>query len=106
MDFDKLISQRAKKAAALSPEAGERILAAKAKIVAEVEAKPEQGKSKKQDGKRANGWKLRSWFVRPEVANKLKAYVNRRQEAGDEIDASDVVNAAIEDWLNCTDDQS
>lgn len=94
MDFDKLISQRAKKVAAVNPEAGERILS-----VVE-QAKPE----KKQDGKRANGWKLRSWFVRPEVASKLKAYVNRRQEAGEEIDASDVVNAAIEDWLSRTDD--
>ena len=38
MDFDKLISQRAKKAAALNPEAGERMLAAKEKVVAEVQA--------------------------------------------------------------------
>ena len=100
MDFDKLISQRAKKVAAINPEAGERILAAV------EQAKPEQNKSRKQEGKRANGWKLRSWFVRPEVANKLKAYVNRQQEVGEEIDASDVVNAAIEDWLSRKDDKS
>lgn len=50
--------------------------------------------------KRASNWTLRSWLVQPAVANKLKAHVNRRQESGEDIDASDIVNQALSAYLN------
>jgi len=44
-------------------------------------------------------WKMRAWYVKPETASRLTAYVNRQQEAGAVIDASDVVDQAITEWL-------
>lgn len=46
---------------------------------------------------------LRAWYVRPETADRLKAYVNRRQESGEAIDASDVVEQALQDWFDTPD---
>jgi hypothetical protein len=47
-------------------------------------------------------WKMRAWYVRPETAKRLAAYVNRQQEAGAKLDASDVVDQAISAWLDKT----
>ena len=47
-----------------------------------------------------SSWKMRAWFVRPDTASRLRAYVNRQQEAGEAIDASDVVDEAITAWLD------
>lgn len=44
-------------------------------------------------------WKMRAWYVKPETANLLTVYVNRQQEAGSTIDASDVVDQAIVEFL-------
>ena len=43
---------------------------------------------------------MRAWYVQPETASRLRAYVNRQQEAGSTIDASDVVDQAIAAWLD------
>jgi len=51
-----------------------------------------------QDSKRAN-WLMRAWYVQPETARQLRAYVNRQQDAGGKVDASDVVDQAIRSWL-------
>lgn len=45
-------------------------------------------------------WKMRAWYVQPETASRLRAYVNRQQETGSGIDASDVVDQAIAAWLD------
>ena len=100
MDFDKLISQRAKKAAALSPEAGERILAAKEKIIAEVEAEKKTRNRPKDPESKKSSWKLKGFYLRPETAKRLKAYVNRQQEDDQKIDASDVVEQALSQYLD------
>jgi len=51
-------------------------------------------------GSKRSSWKMRAWFVQPETASRLRAYVNRQQEAGQTIDASDVVDQAIAAWLS------
>jgi hypothetical protein len=43
---------------------------------------------------------MRAWYVKPETARRLTAYVNRQQEAGVTLDASDVVDQAIAAWLD------
>ena len=45
-------------------------------------------------------WKMRAWYVQPETASRLRAYVNRQQESGTSIDASEVVDQAIAAWLD------
>mgnify|MGYP001547377585 CR=1 FL=1 len=47
-----------------------------------------------------DSWVNRAWYVNPETANRLKSYVNRQQENGATIDASDVVNEALVTFLN------
>jgi hypothetical protein len=47
-----------------------------------------------------SSWKMRAWYVKPETARRLTAYVNRQQEAGVALDASDVVDQAIAAWLD------
>ena len=47
-----------------------------------------------------SSWKMRAWYVRPETASRLRAYVNRQQETGSSIDASDVVDRALTAWLD------
>lgn len=44
-------------------------------------------------------WKMRAWYVKPETAKRLAAYVNRQQESGAKLDASDVVDQAIAEFL-------
>ena len=43
---------------------------------------------------------MRAWYVQPETASRLRAYVNRQQESGTSIDASEVVDQAIAAWLD------
>jgi len=50
-----------------------------------------------------DSWVNRAWYVHPETANRLKSYVNRQQEKGASIDASDVVNEALLAFLNNND---
>ena len=47
-----------------------------------------------------DSWVNRAWYVQPETANRLKSYVNRQQENGTNIDASDVVNEALAAFLS------
>lgn len=54
------------------------------------------------DSKRST-WKQRAWYVKPETASRLRAYVNRQQENGTNIDASEVVNQAIAEFLERVD---
>jgi hypothetical protein len=50
------------------------------------------------DSKRST-WKQRAWYVKPETASRLRAYVNRQQENGVDVDASEVVDQAIAEFL-------
>ena len=54
------------------------------------------------DSKRST-WKQRAWYVKPETASRLRAYVNRQQENGADVDASEVVNQAIAEFLERVD---
>jgi hypothetical protein len=80
MDFSKLEQQRAARQAAA--------------------ATPRATRQRRQvaDSKRSS-WLMRAWYVQPETARQLRAYVNRQQDAGDKVDASDVVDRAIRAWL-------
>ena len=49
--------------------------------------------------KRAH-WKQCAWYVRPATYSKLKRYVNRLQESGQTADASDVVDCALQMWMD------
>lgn len=51
-------------------------------------------------GSKRSTWKMRAWYVQPETASRLRAYVNRQQETGSTIDASEVVDQAIAAWLD------
>jgi hypothetical protein len=84
MDFRKLEQQRAARQAAVEPPA----------------ATPRASRQRRQlaDSKRSS-WLMRAWYVQPETARQLRAYVNRQQDAGDKVDASDVVDQAIRAWL-------
>lgn len=89
MDFDKLLQQRqAKEATAAEPPAPP----------APAKPRATRQRAKVADSKRAS-WLMRAWYVQPETASRLRAYVNRQQEAGQTIDASDVVDEAIAAWL-------
>lgn len=67
---------------------------------AEPPAAPARRNRKQVDGSKRSSWKMRAWYVQPETANRLRAYVNRQQETGSTIDASDVVDQAIAAWLD------
>ena len=87
MDFNKVLQQRQAKEAAAS--------------AAPVDA---PGPARRQraavpESKRSS-WKMRAWYVQPETARRLRAYVNRQQEAGLSDDASDAVDQAIRAWLD------
>ena len=45
-------------------------------------------------------WKQCVWYVRPATYSKLKRYVNRLQEMGRSSDASDVVDCALQMWMD------
>jgi hypothetical protein len=57
-------------------------------------------KAKPATTSKRSTWKMRAWYVQPETASRLRAYVNRQQETGSSIDASDVVDQAIAAWLD------
>jgi hypothetical protein len=52
------------------------------------------------EGSKRSSWKMRAWYVQPETASRLRAYVNRQQENGTSIDASEVVDQALTAWLD------
>jgi len=90
MDFDKLLKQREAKQAATDPPAAP-----------PEPTKPKATRNRKPEpGSKRSTWKMRAWFVKPETASRLRAYVNRQQETGSGIDASDVVDQAITAWLD------
>lgn len=83
--FGQLLEQRqAKQAAAEQPAPAPAALA----------------KAKPATTSKRSTWKMRAWYVQPETASRLRAYVNRQQETGSSIDASDVVDQAIAAWLD------
>lgn len=122
MDFEKLLQQRQAKEAAAEPpktkavhirevpfdqaEADATQAAAAAAYTAamakaKAKSKPKATRNRQQvAGSKRSSWKMRAWYVQPETASRLRAYVNRQQEAGDTIDASDVVDQAIAAWLD------
>jgi len=57
-------------------------------------------KAKPATTSKSSTWKMRAWYVQPETASRLRAYVNRQQESGTNIDASEVVDQAIAAWLD------
>ena len=82
MDFEKLVKQRESKHQAVE------------------QPEPARRNRKPVEGSKRSSWKMRAWFVRPGTASRLRAYVDRQQEAGEAIDASDVVDEAITAWLD------
>jgi hypothetical protein len=84
MDFEKLLAQREAKQAAIEQPAP-----------AEAPAKAKPATTSKR-----STWKMRAWYVQPETASRLRAYVNRQQETGSSIDASEVVDQALTAWLD------
>ena len=96
MDFELLLQQRqAKESAAKSTESVEAAGASSAPA-----NEPKATRNRKQvDGSKRSTWKMRAWYVQPETASRLRAYVNRQQEAGVTLDASEVVDQAIAAWL-------
>jgi hypothetical protein len=89
---DQILAQRAAKAEAVE-------LRSQA-ISPASEPKPKATRKRRQvaDSKRAN-WLMRAWYVQPDTASRLRAYVNRQQEAGETIDASEIVDTALRAWL-------
>jgi len=63
-------------------------------------AEPARRNRQQVAGSKRSTWKMRAWYVQPETASRLRAYVNRQQETGSGIDASDVVDQAIAAWLD------
>lgn len=57
-------------------------------------------KAKPAANSKRSTWKMRAWYVQPETASRLRAYVNRQQETGASVDASDVVDQALTAWLD------
>jgi len=118
MDFEKLLQQRQAKEAAVDPQVlhveskpvdlqemqSKREAAAEAWMAAnrpaQKEPAPKPKRKPEATGSKRRTWKMRAWFVRPETANRLRAFVNRQQETGSTIDASDVVDQAITAWLD------
>ena len=66
----------------------------------EPPAAPAPRSRKPAAASKRTSWKMRAWYVKPETAKRLAAYVNRQQEAGITLDASDVVDQAIAAWLD------
>ena len=83
MDFEKLLAQREAKQAAV-----------------EQPAPAAPAKAKPATTSKRSTWKMRAWYVQPETASRLRAYVNRQQENGTSIDASEVVDQALTAWLD------
>jgi hypothetical protein len=83
MDFEKLLAQREAKQAAV-----------------EQPAPAAPAKAKPATTSKRGSWKMRAWYVQPETASRLRAYVNRQQETGSSIDASEVVDQALTAWLD------
>lgn len=69
-----------------------------AAVAAEPPAAP--AKAKPATTSKRSTWKMRAWYVQPETASRLRAYVNRQQESGTSIDASEVVDQALTAWLD------
>jgi len=67
---------------------------------AEPPAAPARRNRQQVAGSKRSTWKMRAWYVQPETASRLRAYVNRQQETGSGLDASDVVDQAIAAWLD------
>lgn len=67
---------------------------------AEPSTAPARRARQQVEGSKRSSWKMRAWYVQPETASRLRAYVNRQQEAGSSIDASEVVDQAIAEWLD------
>lgn len=63
-------------------------------------ASPVRRRRKPAAGSKRNSWVMRAWYVQPETARRLRGYVNRQQEAGLTVDASDMVDQAISAWLD------
>ena len=82
MDFEKLLAQREAKQAAIEQPA------------------PARGARQAAATSKRSTWKMRAWYVQPETASRLRAHVNRQQESGTSIDASEVVDQAIAAWLD------
>jgi hypothetical protein len=99
MKYDAL-EEQLKRQQGLTTLFGEKAVAA-AEPAPEPSAEPPARRNRKQvDGSKRSSWKMRAWYVQPETASRLRAYVNRQQEAGSSIDASDVVDQAIAAWLD------
>lgn len=94
MKLDKLTNQLDQRQQALAALYGEQAAAP------EPAKQPERRNRQKVPGSKRSSWKMRAWYVQPETASRLRAYVNRQQEAGSTIDASDVVDQAIAAWLD------
>ena len=97
MKLDKLTDQLDQRQQGLAAVFGEK--AAEAETPAPAPA-PARRNRKQVDGSKRSSWKMRAWYVQPETASRLRAYVNRQQESGTSIDASDVVDQAIAAWLD------
>lgn len=97
MKLDKLTDQLDQRQQGLVAVFGEK--AAEAETPAPAPA-PARRNRKQVDGSKRSSWKMRAWYVQPETASRLRAYVNRQQEAGSAVDASDVVDQAIAAWLD------
>ena len=86
MDFEKLLAQREAKQAAIEQPA--------------PAPAPARGTRQAAATSKRSTWKMRAWYVQPETASRLRAYVNRQQETGSSIDASEVVDQALTAWLD------
>jgi hypothetical protein len=67
---------------------------------APAESPAAPAKAKPATTSKRSTWKMRAWYVQPETASRLRAYVNRQQESGTSIDASEVVDQALTAWLD------
>lgn len=94
MKTDKLSSQLEQRDQAL------KVVFGKAPTPAEPAPTPARRNRQQVEGSKRSTWKMRAWYVQPETANRLRAYVNRQQETGSSIDASEVVDQAIASWLD------
>lgn len=90
MKLDKLTSQLDERQQGLAAVFG----------TAPAEPPAPPAKAKPATTSKRSTWKMRAWYVQPATASRLRAYVNRQQETGSSIDASDVVDQAIAAWLD------
>jgi len=84
--FGQLLAQREAKQAAIEQPA--------------LAEPPKPSTARRSGTSKRSTWKMRAWYVQPETASRLRAYVNRQQESGTSIDASEVVDQAIAAWLD------